>query len=46
MKVGKKTIGSYFIALPLVQRGYRRINLESYDETNTRAELLVKITFD
>ena len=46
MKVGKKELCSYFIALPLMQKGYRRINLKSYDGTNLIAELLVKINFD
>ena len=43
MTVGKRALGSYFIALTLVQKGYRRIALENQDGSTTKAGLLVKI---
>ena len=44
--VGEKALGSYFIALPLVQKGYRRIELENSDGRKTKAGLLVKISIE
>ena len=43
MSVGKRDLGSYFIALSLLQQGYRRITLENHDGSPTKAGLLVKI---
>ena len=44
--VGEKVLGSYFIALSLVQKGYRRIELENSDGRKTKAGLLVKISIE
>ena len=46
MKVGEKALGSYFIALSMVQKGYRRIELENSDGRKTKAGLLVKISIE
>lgn len=46
MKVGEKALGSYFIALSMVQKGYRRIELENSDGRKTKAGLLVKINIE
>ena len=46
MKAREKALGSYFIALSLVQKGYRRIELENSDGRKTKAGLLVKISIE